>query len=174
MGTTIIIRTTNWRRTIVFLLLFLCSCGPSPEWRVSHQKGTQKEFDSARLSYPIRDKVNGMAVEMVYSKESFRTYLEVHSQMIPPHLGNPKEALVKITTPGQTIHGIAHRHQGGQRATLPAELHTILVNHLLSGTPVTIELIGYSTTLQPHDFALSYQEMRKAPVNIPIQFSFKI
>lgn len=158
--------------TLVVLLLWGCSS--TPAWQVSHQKGSQKEFDSARLSYPVHDRVNGVAVEMIYAKQSLRTYLEVHSQMIPPYQGNPQEALVKIKTQDQTVHGIAHRHQGGQRATLPPELQQTVVDHLLKGTPVTIELIGYSTTLQPQDFALSYQEMQNKPLNIPVQLPFKL
>ncbi len=156
------------------LLVVLWGCSASSEWQVSHQKGSQKEFNSARLSYPIRDKVNGVGVEMVYVKNNLKTYLEVHSQTIPPYKNNPKEALVKMTTGEKTIHGIAHRHEGGQRATLPADLQEILVDSLRKGSPVTVELIGYSTTLEPHDFALAYQEMQKAPINIPIQLPFKL
>jgi hypothetical protein len=156
------------------LFLFLWGCTPSSEWLVSHQKGSQKEFNSSRLSYPIRDKVNGIGVEMVYVKNSLRTYLEVHSQTIPPYKNNSKEALVRIKTAEKTIHGIAHRHEGGQRATLPSHLQEIVVDNLIKGSKVTLELIGYSTTLEPRDFALAYQEMQKAPINIPIQLPFKI
>ncbi len=161
-------------RNFLPLFLFLWGCSPSSEWQVSHQKGSQKEFNSSRLSYPIRDKVNGIGVEMVYVKNNLRTYLEVHSQTIPPYKNNPKEALVRIKTDEKTIHGIAHRHEGGQRATLPADLQDILVDNLLKGSTVTLELIGYTTTLDPRDFALVYQEMQKAPINIPIQLPFKL
>ena len=158
----------------IFLLLFLWGCQSSSAWHVSHQKGSQKEFDSSRLSYPVHDRVNGVAVEMIYAKKGLRTYLDVYSQMIPPHQGNGKEAFVKIKAAEQTYQGIAHRHQGGQRATLPAELQQIVVDHLLKGSPVTIELIGYSTTLLPHNFLLSYEEMKSAPLNIPVQLPFKL
>lgn len=111
---------------------------------------------------------------MVYAKDSFKTHLNVHSHTIPPHQGNLKEAVVKIKTAEQTVLGIGHRHEGGQRVTLPNELHTTIVNHLLNGTPVTIELIGFSTTLEPSDFTRSYQEMGHSPIKVPVQFSFKI
>ena len=162
------------RRKLAFLLLFLYGCQSPNHWQVSHQKGSQKEFDSAKISYPVRDKVNGVAVEMIYAKEGLRTYLEVHSQMIPPYQSDLKKALVKIKTSGKTLQGVAHRHQGGQRASLPHDLQQAIVDSLLGGHPVTIELIGYSTTLQPHDFALSYSELRKAPSNIPLYPSFKL
>lgn len=162
------------RRKFFFLLLFLWGCSSSPTWNISHQKGSQKEFDSSRLSYPLRDKVNGIGVEMVFAKNNLRTYLEVHSQTIPPYRNNPKEALVKITAGKKTVHGIVHRHQGGQRASLPQDLQELIVNHLLEGSQVKLELIGYSTTLQPSDFPLAYQEIRKTPLNLPVQFLFKL
>jgi hypothetical protein len=34
--------------------------------------------------------------------------------------------------------------------------------------------VGYTTTLEPRDFALSYQAMQKAPLNIPLQLPFKL
>ncbi len=111
---------------------------------------------------------------MVFVKNNLRTYLEVHSQTIPPYRNNPKEALVKITVGEKTHHGIVHRHQGGQRATLPQDLQEIIVQHLQAGSPVKLELIGYSTTLQPADFSLAYQEIQKAPLNLPVQFLFKL
>jgi hypothetical protein len=160
--------------TNILVVLLLWGCTSAPAWQISHQKGSQKEFDSARLSYPVRDRVNGLAVEMIYAKKSFRTYLEVHSQMIPPYQGNPKDAFVKLKTSDKTLQGIAHRHQGGQRVTLTPELQKALVDTLLSGSPVTIELVGYSTTLQPEEFTLSYQKMQNKPLNIPIQLPFKL
>lgn len=110
---------------------------------------------------------------MVFVKNNLRTYLEVHSQTIPPYRSNPKEALVKVTTGQKTIHGVAHRHQGGQRVTLPQDLQDMIVQHLLEGSPVKLELIGYSTLLQPSDFPAAYQEMKKAPLNLPVQLLFK-
>jgi hypothetical protein len=172
MGITTIIITRIVSKFFSFLLLW--GCAASPHWQVSHQKGSQTQFDSARLSYPTRDRVSGVAVEMIYARNKLRTYLEVHSQTIPPHLGNPKEAAVKLKTPHETICGIAHRHQGGQRLTLPAHLQEILIHHLMEGSAVTIQLAGYSTTLDPQDFALSYRKVQKAPLNIPIQLPFKL
>ncbi len=169
----IITNFINKKIRILFFLL-LCGCESSSLWHVSHQKGSEKKFDSARLSYPVRDRVNEVAVEMVYSKKSLRTYLEIHSQTIPPYQGNPQHALVKVKTPEHTCQGIAHRHQGGQRVTLPTDLQEVLVEALMKNSPVTIELMGYSTTLQPDNFALFYQELQKSPLKIPFKISFKL
>lgn len=164
--------TTNIKKLAV--LLFLWGCQSSPTWVVSHQEGAEKQFESARLTYPVRDKVNEVAVEMIYAKESTRTYLSVLSHKIPPYQGNPKEARVTLKIADQTLQGVAYRHQGGQRASLPQELQEVLIQHLLAGTPVTVQLDGYSTILEPEQFALSYQEMQKMPLNIPVQLPFKL
>ena len=153
----------------LFIVVILGGCYASPAWHVTHQTGSQKEFDSARLSYPIRDKVNEVAVEMIYTKNSLRTYLAVLSHLIPPHQGNEKEARVVIRTPSEQITGVAHRHAGGQRVTLPESLQQTVIDHLLEGNPVTIELVGYSTTLKPTDFKTFYQKLNQAPVKLPIQ-----
>lgn len=160
--------TTNINRYF-FILVILGGCYSSPAWHVTHQSGSQKEFDSARLSYPVRDKVNEVAVEMIYAKNSLRTYLAVLSQKIPPYQGNEKEACVVIKTPSEQITGVAHRHAGGQRATLPENLQQIVIDHLLQGSPVTIELVGYSTTLKPADFKTFYEKLNQKPVKLPIQ-----
>ncbi len=163
--------TTNIIKQLAVLLV-LWGCQSSPSWYVSHQEGAEKQFESARLAYPVRDKVNEVAVEMIYAKESTRTYLSVLSHKIPPYQGNPKEARVTLKIAEKTIEGVAHRHQGGQRALLPMDLQEVLIHHLLEGTPVTVQLDGYSTTLEPEQFALSYQEMQKTPLNIPVQLPF--
>lgn len=161
-------------KKITFLFLVLSSCTASSSWNVSHLQGSRKGFDSARLIYPIRDIVNGVAVEMIYSDDHLRTYVSVYSQAIPPHCGNVKEALVTLKASDQTFQAVAHRHEGGQRALLPTELQNILIQKLLDGESMTIELQGYSTTLNPDQFAAEYRKLRKAPFNLPFQLPFKL
>lgn len=161
--------------SVFFLLLtLLTGCGASSPWRVSHLQGSQKGFDSARLIYPIRDIVNGVSIEMIYSKDQLRTYVSVCSQTIPPLGGNVKKAFVALKISDQTFQGVAHRHEGGQRVLLPTELQDLLIQNLLDGKPVTIELQGYSTTLNPDQFGAEYQKLRKAPFHVPIQLPFKL
>ncbi len=115
-----------------------------------------------------------MAVEMIYTQDHLRTHLEVHSQTIPPYQGNQNQVLVTLKTAGQTTHSLAYRHAGGQRVTLPSDLQDLLIQSLLKGDPVTLELPGYSTTLSPKQFASSYQKLQKEPFNNPLQLPFKL
>ena len=164
----IVATITNIKKYFIILIL-LGGCYSSPAWHVTHQPGSQKEFDSARLSYPIRDKVNEVAVEMIYTKNSLRTYLTVLSHTIPPYQGNEKEARVVIKTLSEQMTGVAHRHAGGQRVTLPESLQQTVIDLLIQGSAVTIELVGYSTTLKPNDFKSFYQKLNQTPLKLPIQ-----
>ena len=94
---------------------------------------------------------------------------DLTDRFIPKRAKSDLSKLVKIVTPQETVCGIAYRHQGGQRATLSQELHDTLVDHLLNGSPVTIHLVGYRTTLEPSAFASLYQKMQKTPFHIPIK-----
>lgn len=110
---------------------------------------------------------------MIYAQDSLRTYVAVHSQTIPPFKGNTKEAFISLKVLDQSFQGVGHRHAGGQRVLLPAELQNILIQNLLGGKPITIQLQGYSTTVEPDQFAAEYQKLKKAPFNFPIQLPFK-
>lgn len=156
--------------TKILLVLALFGCATSSPWNVSYLQGA----GSSRLSSPAHDRVNGVGVEMVYTQNSLRTYLEVHSQTIPPYHGNDKEAIITLKTTDQTFHAIAHRHAGGQRLLLPADLQQILIDNLLSNQPVTIELQGYRETLSPEHFSDKYHRIKKPSLNVPIQLPFKI
>lgn len=143
----------------VLLLLSLASCQTTPSWQVSHIEA----HDSARLSYAVRDIVNEIGVEICQVRGQVTTYLEVHSQTIPPYQGNPGEALVKMKIEEKVITGVAKRHEGGQRLTLPVQLQECLMESLKSGKNVTILLKGYSTKLDAHLFQEQYQTLSQKP-----------
>jgi hypothetical protein len=131
-------------------------------------------YNSARLSYPVQDKVNGIGIEMIYREGLVNTYLEVHSQTVPSYKGNAKEALVIMKIDGKTFQGIAHRHEGGQRLSLPSQLHLLLIDGLRMNQPVTILLEGFFTTLDPNEFAEQYRQLQQAPVKNRFQLPFKL
>jgi hypothetical protein len=156
------------------LLVFLTNCSSSSPWNLSYLKGSQQAFDSVRLSYPVHDVVNQVAIEMIYANNSLRTYLVVYSHPIPPYLGNPQEAVVTLKTEAKVYRAIAYRHQGGQRIGLPSDLQQTLIDALLNENSVTLELQKYSTTLHPKQFIAAYHQLYKAPLNLPVQFPFKL
>jgi hypothetical protein len=162
------------KKGAILLLLLLFACESNKSWEVSHVQAGKKAYNSARLSYPVRDTVNGIGIEMICAQGLVNTYLEVHAQHIPPYQGNPKEALVILKIEGKTFQGIAHRHEGGQRVSLPPQLHQLLIESLQLNQPVTVLLEGYFTTLDPAEFSEQYRELQSDPIKNPFQLPFKI
>lgn len=161
------------KKGALLLLLFLFACESNKSWEVSHVQAGKKAYNSARLSYPVHDTVNGIGIEMICAEGLINTYLEVHAQQIPPYQGNPKEALVILKIEGKTFQGIAHRHEGGQRVSLPPQLHQLLIESLQLNQPVTVLLEGYFTTLDPTEFGEQFRELQSEPFQNPFQLPFK-
>jgi hypothetical protein len=162
------------REFLIVSLLLFCGCQSAKSCEVVHVDGADPAFTSARLTFPIRDRVHGMGVHMISTPGQLSTYLEVHLQTIPPHRGNSKEALVKMTMDGKTLRGIAYRHDGGQRVSLSSEMHHLLVEALRQKHPVTLQLEGYSATLDPQDFSEQYEKLQTAPIKNRLQLPFKL
>jgi hypothetical protein len=143
-------------------LLFLFSCQTKSAWHVTHLSDT----DSTRLSYAVQDIVNEVGVQICLIEGQMTTHLEVHSQMIPPYLGNPEEALVKMHIEGKQVSGVARRHDGGQRLTLPLHLQESLVESLKAGKNVILHLEGFSTKLDARQFPQNYTTPWKPWINL--------
>ncbi len=158
-------------RTLLLALL-LTGCQTSPSWQVTHLEGQDPIYDSARLSYPVRDIVNEIGVEMICTQGQVNTYLEVHSHEIPPYQGNPVEARVALKIDGKTTTGVALRREGGQRLLLPSSLQELLVEALKQRQSVTILLDGYSTTLSAEHFAKQYQMLHSKPFKFPLKLPY--
>jgi len=157
-----------------FLLLLLAACQSNKAWEVSHVQTGTKEYSSARLSYPVQDAVNGIGIEMICTQGLINTYLEVHAQHVPPYQGNEKEALVILKIEGKTFQAIGHRHEGGQRVSLPPQLQQLLTESLQLNQPVTVLLEGYFTTLEPKEFSEQFRELQSEPIKNPFQLPFKV
>ena len=134
----------------------------------------KKAYNSARLSYPVQDAVNGIGIEMICAQGLINTYLQIHAQRIPAYQGNDKEALVILKIDGKTFQGIAHRHEGGQRVSLPPQLQQVLTESLQLNQPVTVLLEGYFTTIDPKEFSEQFRELQSEPINNPFQLPFKV
>jgi hypothetical protein len=161
-------------RGLVFLLLFLFACESKKSWEVSHVQAGKKAYNSARLSYPVQDAVNGVGIEMICSQGLINTYLQIYAQRIPAYQGNDKEALVILKIEGKTFQGIGYRHEGGQRISLPPQLQQLLTESLQLNQPVTVLLEGYFTTLDPKEFSEQFRDLQSEPIKNPFQLPFKV
>ena len=158
-----------------FLTLGLMTgCQSSSPWIASHVQAGNTTYNSSRLSYRLHDIVNEIGVEMICAQGLINTYLEVHTQQIPPYQGNLKEALVVMNTSDQTKHAVGYRHEGGQRISLSADLQEFLITSLQNNQTVTISLKGYATTLNPHNFTTQFEQLHAKPLANPFQLPFKL
>ncbi len=153
---------------MIFLFL-LCSCGTQSSWQVSHLQTGNSAFDSSRVLFSSNDPVNGLDVELIRSDGQIFAYLQVHTQETIPYEDNPKEAIVRLIMQDKTIESIAHRHEGGQRLLLTEPLKQTLLDALKLEKDVTIELMGYRTTLSGKGFLDSYAALQKTPLRNPLQ-----
>ena len=153
----------------MILLLLLCGCGAQSSWQVSHLQSGSSTFDSSRVLFSSNDPINGIVVELIRSDGQILAYLLVHTQETIPYEDNPKEAIVRLIMPDKTIESIAHRHEGGQRLLLTESLQQTLLDALKLEKDVTIELMGYRTTLSGKGFADSYAALQKTPLRNPLQ-----
>lgn len=159
---------------IAISLLILASCQSDSPWRVSHVEGSRPKFASVRLSYATKDIVNGVGVEIVCTQGALRTYVDVYSQQIPPYQENENQAKVSLITAETTTETTAHRHEGGQRLTLTQDVQQLLIEALLQGKPVTLQLEGYATTLDPERFKEAYDKLQTSPFKNHFQLPFKL
>ena len=161
--------------SILFLVgLGLTSCQSTSPWAVSHLQAGHPMYNSSRLSYHLRDMVNEIGVEMICAEGHIHTYLEVHTQQVPPYQGNFQEALITMKTPHSTEQALGYRHQGGQRISLPLDLQELLITSLQNNQIVTIAVEGYSTTLDPQDFNQQFQQLHVEPLTNRFQLPFKL
>jgi len=160
------------RRKIFAVFLLFSSCTGSDRWTVSHL-GSHKE-GSSRLTYSSQDAVNGLDLEFLRVGTDLHTYLQVHSQSIPPLNGNPKEALVVFKFGDKELSGVAFRHEGGQRLMLPPAMQQQLINALKEEKQVTIRLQGYQAVIDAASFPQSFGDLQSSPLQNPIQLPFKL
>lgn len=153
----------------MILLLLLCSCAASHTWQISHLQTGSPDFDSSRIVCPSSNPVSGIDLELTRTDGQIFAHLHVHTETTLPYDENPKEALVRLSTPDHTFSGIAYRHEGGQRLLLPDALKDPLVQALTQGKDVTIELIGYRSLISAQGFAEAYASLQKTPFRNPLQ-----
>jgi hypothetical protein len=159
---------------LVILLFVLAGCAKTDNWAVDRIQAGDKQFDSAKLSFPTQDIVNGVDLELLCIQGKIRSYLQVHSQTIPPYQGDPKAALVLLQVGDETFAGIAFRHEGGQRVRLSENLQDRIISALKENKSVTIRLEGYKTVVSSQEFGKHFEEIQNSPIKNPFQLPFKI
>jgi hypothetical protein len=150
-------------RVWFLLLLSFFSCAAKSQWEVSHIKGGSAEFNSSRLAYHSEDRVNGIDLEFLKTKDSLNLYLHVHSRPIPCFQDSPKKAKVTVQAEDKSYTFSALRHEGGQRLLLPSSIQEIIIETLKNGMPVVIHLEGYDVSIEPACFSDFFYKLHYPP-----------
>jgi hypothetical protein len=157
----------------ISILLFIVGCTGHSHWTADRIHSEKKEFSSTKLSYLSADPVHGIDVELINIEERVAVYLNVHSIPVPPHQGNPKNALVKLDIDSHTHRAEAYRLEGGQRFLLPDEISKQFIEALQQGKEVTLSLPGYRSTVKAEDFSGKFQQflapsLMQNPFHLPM------
>jgi hypothetical protein len=154
-----------------FLFVLLVGCSSHSHWAADRIHSGKKEFSSTKLTHLSPDPVHGIDLELLKIEERVTVYLNIHSIPVPPHQGNPKNALVKLDIDGQTHRCEAYRLEGGQRFLLPDEMGKLLIDALQRDKEVTLTLPGYRSTVKAEDFSEKFQRFLSPP---PLQNPFHL
>lgn len=152
---------------IFLFLLLLASCQQKSQWDVEHIQA--KGFDSSKLTFYCKDMVNEMDVEFVLSGKEPRVYLLLHAQ---PLQSPDKTVFVLLKTKKTQEKIAAVLHEGGQRLLLPDSFYQKIVECLEAKEPVTLQVQGYSVSLDPASFkrkfhAWQYPPLLSNPLRLP-------
>lgn len=134
-----------YKRTTLFLLLFISACSPQKNWIYREVSSKLPEFESSYLQLPPQNELTGIGVEILSCVTGTTAYLNVISRQIPPFQGNPAEAIVVFQIGDEKIPYKAHRMEGGQRLLLPHEATEKLIKVLSQDKTLKIYLDGYQT-----------------------------
>ncbi len=144
---------------ILFLFLLLAGCAKSDPWSLDTVKAGGS-YNSSKLCYHAEDQVNGIDLELLSASEKLSIYLTVHSHAIPFYPNDPKKALVRISNPHKKMTFLAHRREGGQRLLLPESAHDFVLSSLQNGEPLTLQIPGYITTIEPGYFSKYFEKLQ--------------
>ena len=111
-----------------------------------------KQFDSSRLCYFSKDRINGIDLEFHSTQEQLRCYLVVHSTPIPAKKENPNFSQATVQTKDQNTPFLIHRLKGGQKLLLTQQAQELLLSLLIADEPLLIKLEGYQEQIQPGSF----------------------
>jgi hypothetical protein len=147
----------NFSRSKVFvcLLSVICvSCQHTNAWSFTEMRTGTSAFDSSRLAYQSKDKVNGMDLEFIQTKQQLYCYIQVHAQPVK----NPNISLIAT---GKKATYLLIAHAGGHRFLLPDALLNELIFQLQSHQFVTLQLDNYQMVIDPTHFQGSFDKLQK-------------
>lgn len=158
---------------IAAALLLTTGCVNSQAWVLQRIAAGDVQYDSRRVIYPARDKVNDIEVEILKTQAICVLSLAVHGQPVRSCENDPSHTLVNVRIGEKTFRELATLHAGGQRIKLSAPLQEAMLAQFRTGGAVEIELPGYKKKIAAGNFPDLASQLDEPPLfENPIQLPF--
>lgn len=159
------------RKTLLLLLLLASSCQRTSNWTYRHIE-EMKSSGCTQITYHSPDQSRGIDVEFLSKEGLLSAYLQVHSHPIVPSPLEKEMVEVHLHSRNGRHLFLAPIREGNYRVRLSQELQEELIKELISGHTVTIELSGYSVTIDATEFQAQYSKLERHPLQIPFSLYF--
>ena len=151
----------------------MAGCAQSHQWKSQQITTGDLQYDSLRVIYPARDKVNDIEVEVLKTEQMCTLTLVVHGQPIPASAHDPKQASVRVKIADKIYHELAALREGGQRVKPSPALQEAILASLRAGGSIEIELPGYKKKIIASNFPDLAHKLDAPPhFNIPVRVLF--
>lgn len=154
-------------------LLLTTGCINSHPWILQRIAAGDVQYDSRRVIYPARDKVNDIEVEILKTQNLCVLSLAVHGQPVPSCENDPSHTFVNVRIGEKSFRELASLHAGGQRIKLSTDLQQAILAQFRTGGAVEIELPGYKKKIAAGNFPDLAGQLDEPPLfENPIQLPF--
>jgi hypothetical protein len=137
------------------LLVVLLSCQRSGDlWKCDTFGAHPKCSLFHRLHYSPPDPYCNLEFEIIESKGAFRIFLNVYSLPLECAGVCENRVYVKISTSDECLTLESYLYQGGQRVLLPSYSYDWMMDNLLQGNAIFIEVGRYTMKLLPSNFSV--------------------
>lgn len=143
----------------ILVLLVVCACSGSSQWRGDSAIGSPGPANSARLFLPPANDLTGLELEFVQMKDGLRLYVNVFGLEIPEEPDNPGHSRMFVSFREYSYHFSATRFQGGQRLLIPEYVQSEIIDFLQEGQPVYLQVERYESVIYPDKFLGLFHRM---------------
>lgn len=151
-----------WKRAIVVLFLFLCSCSKSfPEWEYGRVITSCPAYNSGRLLLRPENPFRGLELELSCGCSGLRMYVNAFSLAFPKEEGCSSKTKILISSDQESYTVFADRLEGGQRLLLPPEAAQNIIRKLLACKTIFISAGRYKSEIVPRGFSEAYHKLVK-------------
>lgn len=136
---------------ILITLLSAC-CQREITWHLEKIKTSQKCHNFSQLYYVSPDPFCPLQLEILGNSSEFRLFIN----LLSTGYLEGESVTVKFITENETQIFLASIYTGGQKVFLPPTASEFVINALLQGYTLNVELEGYRALILPSNFAKNF------------------